>query len=166
MGKLTPKDKLQLKAIEKELPQEYREDWLSRRKLNHAINVELTRIARQGKFHYLAIGKDDNATLSATHMEARQLSLTTFEVPATTLHVTEGTVLGVLIWLGLYWLTYRYYFPIQISIARRFRKDSIYRKVLYGIIAIVVSGIIIYFHSTLLDIYLEMYKEIVKSAVG
>ena len=48
LGKLTPKDKLQLQAIEKELPQEYREDWLSRRKLNHAINVELTRIARQG----------------------------------------------------------------------------------------------------------------------
>ena len=65
------------------------------------------------------------------------------------LTVTEGTVLGVLIWLGLYWLTYRYYFPIQISIARRFRKDSIYRKVLYGIIAIVVSGIIIYFASAL-----------------
>ena len=103
LGKLTAKDKLQLKAIEKELPQEYREDWLSRRKLNHAINVELTRIARQGKFHYLAIGKDDNATLSATHMEARQLSLTTFEVPATTLQILDGVdQLGLLLLVRAY----------------------------------------------------------------
>lgn len=78
------------------------------------------------------------------------------------LTVTEGTVLAALIFIGLYWLTTHYYSSIEISIERRFRKDSIYRKVLYGIIAIVVSGIIIYFHSTLLDIYLEMYKEIVK----
>lgn len=82
------------------------------------------------------------------------------------LTVTEGTVLGVLIWLGLYWLTYRYYFPIQISIARRFRKGSIHRKVLYGIMAIVVSGIIVYIHSILRDIRLEIYREVVKSAVG
>lgn len=103
LGKLTAADKLRLQAIEKELPEEYREDWLTRRKLNQAINVELTRIARQGKFHYLAIGKDDNATLSATHMEARQISLTTFEVPATTLQILDGVdQLGLLLLVRAY----------------------------------------------------------------
>lgn len=79
---------------------------------------------------------------------------------------TEGQILGLLIWLVLYWLTYRYYSPMQISIARRFRKDSIYRKVLFGIMAIVASGIIVYIHSILRDIRLEIYREVVKSAVG
>ena len=103
LGKLTAKDKQRLQELEQELPAEYRKDWLARRSLNQAINVELTRIARQGKFHYLAIGKDDNATLSATHMEARQLSLTTFEMPASTLQILDGVdQLGLLLLVRAY----------------------------------------------------------------
>ena len=102
-GKLTSKDREKLAALEKELPPAQLKDWLDRRKLNQAINVELTRIARQGKFHYLAIGKDDNATLSATHMEARQLSMITFEVPATTLQIVDGVdQLGLLLLVRAY----------------------------------------------------------------
>lgn len=102
-GKLTAKDAQALQALESQLPEEYLQDWLSRRKLNMAINVELTRIARMGKFHYLAIGKDDNAALSATHMEARQLSMTTFEVPATTLQIIDGVdQLGLLLLVRAY----------------------------------------------------------------
>ena len=57
----------------------------------------------QGKFHYLAIGKDDNATLSATHMEARQLNMITFEVPATTLQIVDGVdQLGLLLLVRAY----------------------------------------------------------------
>lgn len=37
-------------------------------------------MARNGKFHYFAIGKDDNAPLSATHMEGRKISLSTFDM--------------------------------------------------------------------------------------
>lgn len=103
LGKLTTKDKQRLHELEQELPAEYRKDWLTRRSLNQAINVELTRIARQGKFQYLAIGKDDNATLSATHMEARQLSLTTFDVPASTLQILDGVdQLGLLLLVRAY----------------------------------------------------------------
>ena len=102
-GKLMLKDRLELEALQEKLPRPALKDWLARRSLNQAINVELTRIARMGKFHYLAIGKDDNAPLSATHMEARQLSMTTFEVPATTLQIIDGVdQLGLLLLVRAY----------------------------------------------------------------
>lgn len=53
-------------------------------------------------------------------------------------------IIGVLIFGGLYWLTYHYYFPIQRSIAHRFKNDNIYRKVLYGLIAVGLIALVIY----------------------
>ena len=55
-------------------------------------------MARNGKFHYFAIGKDDNATLSATHMEGRKLSLSTFDMSRDSFQILDGVdQLGLLL---------------------------------------------------------------------
>ena len=55
-------------------------------------------MARSGKFHYLAIGKDDNAPLSATHMEGRKLSLSTFDMSKDSFQILDGVdQLGLLL---------------------------------------------------------------------
>ncbi|MGM9529456.1 MAG: DUF4127 family protein [Phascolarctobacterium sp.] len=102
-GKLTAKDRVKLEELADSLPRPALKDWLSRRELNYKINVELTRLARNNKFHYLAIGKDDNAPLSTTHMEARRLSMTTFEMPASRLQILDGVdQLGLLLLVRAY----------------------------------------------------------------
>ena len=55
-------------------------------------------MARNGKYHYLAIGKDDNATLSATHMEGRKISLSTFDMSRDCFQILDGVdQLGLLL---------------------------------------------------------------------
>lgn len=53
-------------------------DWLQRRLKNYHVNKSLTELTAKYRFHYLAIGKDDNAPLSATHMEARYIKRDAF----------------------------------------------------------------------------------------
>lgn len=73
-------------------------DWLERREKNLLVNQELTRMARNGKFHYFAIGKDDNAPLSATHMEGRKISLSTFDMSRDCFQILDGVdQLGLLL---------------------------------------------------------------------
>lgn len=72
---------------------------------------------------------------------------------------TEDITLGVLMFLGLYWLTTHYYRSIETSLELRFKHDNTYRKIFFGIIAIVLSGIIIYINFIFLDIYVEIYKK-------
>ncbi len=64
-------------------------------------------------------------------------------------------ILGIVIYLVLYWLTYLYYFTIQKSIEDRFQNDNIYKKVLFGIIAIALIGMSFYVTDILVDIYLN-----------
>ena len=102
-SKLTPTERLKMQALERNLPKAELSDWLTRRNLNLAMNKELTRMSRNGKFHYLAIGKDDNAPLSATHMEARQLSMNTFDMPPTSFQILDGVdQLGLLLLVRAY----------------------------------------------------------------
>lgn len=55
-------------------------------------------MARSGKFHYFAIGKDDNAPLSATHMEGRKISLSTFDMSKDAFQILDGVdQLGLLL---------------------------------------------------------------------
>lgn len=97
-GKLTNIELLKMQALERNLHKEDLGDWLERRQKNLHVNNELTRMVRNGKFHYLAIGKDDNATLSATHMEARKLSLTTFDMDSNKFQIIDGVdQLGLLL---------------------------------------------------------------------
>lgn len=101
--RLTPVKQSRLAELEAKLPKAELSDWLERRELNHQINIKLTQMARNGKFHYLAIGKDDNAPLSATHMEARKLSMATFEMPAEQLQLLDGVdQLGLLLLVRAY----------------------------------------------------------------
>ncbi len=69
-------------------------------------------------------------------------------------------VFGIIIYLGLYWLTYHYYFTIQKSIEDRFQNDNIYKKVLFGIIAIALIGLSFYMSDILFDIYLKKWKNL------
>lgn len=101
--RLSPAKQMRLAELEARLPKAALSDWLERRELNHQINIKLTQMARSGKFHYLAIGKDDNAPLSATHREARKLSMATFEMPAKQLQLLDGVdQLGLLLLVRAY----------------------------------------------------------------
>ena len=62
-------------AFERNLAKAHLKDWLDRRNKNMEINHQLAMLTRVGRFDYFAIGKDDNAPLSHTHMEARKISL-------------------------------------------------------------------------------------------
>lgn len=102
-NKLTPAERLKKQALERNLPQAELNDWLTRREKNLQINQELTHMARSGKFHYLAIGKDDNATLSSTHMEARKLNLATFDMSPESFQILDGVdQLGLLLLVRAY----------------------------------------------------------------
>ena len=62
-------------AFERNLAKAHLKDWLDRRNKNMEINHQLAMLTRVGRFEYFAIGKDDNAPLSHTHMEARKIIL-------------------------------------------------------------------------------------------
>lgn len=97
-GKLSPAERLTMQALERNMKKAELGDWLERREKNLLVNQELTRMARNGKFHYFAIGKDDNATLSATHMEGRKISLSTFDMSRDSFQILDGVdQLGLLL---------------------------------------------------------------------
>ena len=55
-------------------------------------------MARNGKFHYFAIGKDDNATLSANAHGRTQISLSTFDMSRDCFQILDGVdQLGLLL---------------------------------------------------------------------
>jgi len=78
-----------------------------------------------------------------------------WDIPATFV-----IVIGILIWIGIYWLTYHYYLTIQKSIDNRFQNDTIYKKVFFGAIAIVLIGLSFYVSDILFDIYLTKWKNL------
>ena len=97
-GKLSPAEALKMLALERNMKKAELGDWLERRKKNLWVNQELIRMARSGKFHYFAIGKDDNAPLSSTHMEGRKLSLSTFDMSNDSFQILDGVdQLGLLL---------------------------------------------------------------------
>lgn len=102
-GKLAPAEALKMQALERNMQKAELGDWLARREKNLLVNQELSRMARSGKFHYFAIGKDDNAPLSATHMEGRKLSLATFDMGKDSFQILDGVdQLGLLLSVRAY----------------------------------------------------------------
>lgn len=102
-GKLLPTEALLMQALERNLKKSDLGDWLKRREKNLLVNYELTHLARNGKFHYFAIGKDDNAPLSATHMESRKINLNTFDMSKDTFQIIDGVdQLGLLLIVRAY----------------------------------------------------------------
>lgn len=71
---LNPNDAFELKRLEREIPAEYWKDWTDRRAKNLDITKRIIDDTRKGTFDYFVIGKDDNAPLSATHMESRHIA--------------------------------------------------------------------------------------------
>ena len=97
-GKLSLDEQLTKQAFERNMQKNNLGDWLNRRQKNLQVNLTLTDIAARKYFHYLAIGKDDNAPLSATHMEARKISWKTFNTSKDTLQILPGVdQLGLLL---------------------------------------------------------------------
>ncbi|MBQ1808776.1 MAG: DUF4127 family protein, partial [Selenomonas sp.] len=60
--------------LEELIPKNNLQDWLGRREKNYAVNEALINLTRQSVFDYLALGRDDNAPYSRTHLESRHLA--------------------------------------------------------------------------------------------
>ena len=85
-------------AFERNLAKAHLKDWLDRRNKNMEVNRQLAMLARMGRFDYFAIGKDDNAPLSHTHMEARKISFSNADVSDESFQILPGVdQLGLLL---------------------------------------------------------------------
>ena len=71
---LTKREQKESAFLEKLIPEKDLQDWLGRRAKNYNASTELIRLARVDTFSYMALGRDDNAPYSATHMESRHLA--------------------------------------------------------------------------------------------
>ena len=85
-------------AFERNLAKAHLKDWLDRRNKNMEVNRQLAMLARMGRFDYFSIGKDDNAPLSHTHMEARKISFSNADVSDESFQILPGVdQLGLLL---------------------------------------------------------------------
>ena len=73
ISKLTSKEKTQLAALEKAVPDEILDDWFARRVKNLSATKKLIDFTADDIINFFIIGRDDNAPLSQTHRENRQL---------------------------------------------------------------------------------------------
>ena len=72
-GSLTYAENQERQTLLAQIPNSVMQDWKTRRLMNFQTNKRLIRLCQNGVFHYFALGKDDDAPLSQTHMEARHL---------------------------------------------------------------------------------------------
>ena len=95
---LTSNEKQKKKELLERLPQKQLTDWLERRQKNYHVNLLLTNLVRARTLHYLAIGKDDDAPFSQTHMESRHLVEATLELSENHFKILPGVdQLGLLL---------------------------------------------------------------------
>lgn len=73
MEGLTETEEREKNQLTLSIPANDLKDWRTRRLVNLQTNKRLIRMAQRDGFHFLAVGKDDDAPLSQTHMEARIL---------------------------------------------------------------------------------------------
>ena len=74
--------------------------------------------------------------------------------------VNTATIICIIIWSGLYWLTYHYYFPAYENIEQKFQKDSMLSKIVLGMFAIAVICISIHINCWLSELYLIKWKSL------
>ena len=72
---LSAAETAELSSLIGAVPAENLADWRTRRAKNFRINEQLQRLAREGVFEYLLLGRDDSSPLSASHQEARHLQI-------------------------------------------------------------------------------------------
>lgn len=95
---LTANERSKKNELLARIPQKDLTDWLERRQKNFHINLMLTELARKRTFHYLAIGKDDDAPLSQTNMESRHLIDATLDLSNNNFKILPGVdQLGLLL---------------------------------------------------------------------
>ena len=87
---LTRREKKEYEFLRKLIPQKALDDWLARRKKNFAANRSMIALARENKFDYFALGRDDNAPHSQTHMESRKLAEAGKDLPASKFQSLAG----------------------------------------------------------------------------
>ena len=73
------------------IPKEALADWMGRREKNYAVNEYMIDLMRKrGTFRYLALGRDDNAPFSQTHLESRHLTETGADLGKTRFQTMAG----------------------------------------------------------------------------
>ena len=87
---LTRREKKEYEFLRKLIPQKALDDWLDRRNKNFAASRAMIALARDGKFDYFALGRDDNAPYSQTHMESRKLAEAGKDLPASKFQALTG----------------------------------------------------------------------------
>ena len=70
---LSKAEEKQLAAFRDAIPAEYMQDWKQRRAKNLAATKRLMDYTKTGVIDYLILGRDDNAPLSQTHRENREI---------------------------------------------------------------------------------------------
>lgn len=90
MQSLSSGEKQELAVLEKAIPEKYLTDWQTRREKNITVSRKLIDMTREGRISYLVIGKDDNAPLSQTHREARELQGHAAGLPTTKFQLLAG----------------------------------------------------------------------------
>ena len=83
ISKLNSNEKNQLAELEKNIPDEILDDWFARRVKNLNATKKLIDFANDNIINYFIIGRDDNAPLSQTHRENRQLLAYMENIPKT-----------------------------------------------------------------------------------
>ncbi len=70
---ITRNEEEKLEKLAEEIPEEYLTDWLGRRAKNLSATLRLVRLAHEGNFKYLIVGRDDNAPYSQTRRDCRKI---------------------------------------------------------------------------------------------
>lgn len=98
LGHITPREKKERDTLQRRIPAYLLQDWYKRRAKNIRVNEQLIDMTKKKLFYYLAIGKDDDAPFSQTHMEARHLSKKTTGLSEQKLQILPGVdQLGLLL---------------------------------------------------------------------
>ena len=88
---LSRRERKEYEFLTRLIPKEALTDWMGRREKNYAVNEFLINLMRKnGTFHYLALGRDDNAPFSQTHLESRHLAAVGAELGKTRFQTMAG----------------------------------------------------------------------------
>lgn len=71
---LTEREKKEKEFLASLIPNNVMKDWMGRREKNFSVNKAMINMTKLNNFTYYALGRDDNAPYSQTHMEGRHLS--------------------------------------------------------------------------------------------